>query len=54
MENNQILELTAPEMVQFLKYMRDNVIVNVILYEEGGDESDGGEEIQTGSGQREA
>ncbi len=42
MENNLTFELTVNEMVQFLKYLNDRVIVNVTL-EEGGEEDDGTE-----------
>ncbi len=42
MENNLTFELTVNEMVQFLKYLNDRVIVNVTL-EEGGEDDDGTE-----------
>jgi len=42
MENNNLtFELTVDEMVQFLKFMNERVIVNVTL-EEGG-ETDAGD-----------
>lgn len=42
MENKLTFELTVNEMVQFLKYLNDRVIVNVTL-EEGGEDNDGTE-----------
>ena len=42
MENKLTFELTVNEMVQFLKYLNDRVIVNVTL-EEGGEDDDGTE-----------
>ena len=47
MEEITVLEMNVQEMVQFLKYLRDDVIVNVILDEKrGGEEDDRREEVQ--------
>ena len=46
MEEVTVLELNVPEMIQFLRYLRGDVVVNVILDEkEGGDEDGRREEV---------
>ena len=40
-----ILELTVNEMVTLLKYLREDVIVNVTFEEKGGDKDDRREEV---------
>ena len=40
-----ILELTVNEMVTLLKYLREDVIVNVTIDEEGGDPDGRREEL---------
>jgi len=46
MEEVTVLEMNVPEMILFLKYLKDDVVVNVILDEKvGGNEDDGREEV---------
>ena len=39
------LELTIEEMITFLNFIREDVIVNVTFEEKGGDPDDGRKEI---------
>ena len=41
MEEVTVLEMNVPEMIQVLKYLKDDVVVNVILDEKEGGEEDG-------------
>jgi len=45
MDNKMTLELTFEQMVQFMNFIREDVIVNVTIDEEGGDKDDRREEV---------